>query len=201
MQTEDFLNRLSASDPVPGGGGVCALVGALSAALCSMVGNLTSGKKKYAEYQKDIERLIASACVRRESLYSYIEKDALAFEPLSKAYSIPKDDPKRDEILEDALAKAAQTPLELMGELEQLSTLLEELSGKCSRLAISDVGVAATLAGSAARGAVMNVYINTGMMKDRDVAASMNSKAEAHLGKTLKICESVYEKVLKELKN
>ncbi len=200
MQTEDFLARLSSSEPVPGGGGVSALVAALSAALCSMVGNLTSGKKKYAEYQKDIERLIAGACIRRDSLYSYIEKDAKAFEPLSQAYSIPKDRPDRDEILEKALVDAAKTPLELMEEIAQLPPMLEELSVKGSTLALSDVGVAATLAGAAIEGAVMNVYINTKMMKDREVADKMNARADRLLDDTVDACRRVYQSVLLKMK-
>ena len=116
------------------------------------------------------------------------------------AYSIPKDDPTRDEVLEKALIDAAQTPLELMGEIGQLSALLEELSGKCSALAISDVGVAATLARAAIEGAVMNVYINTKMMKDRNMAEEMNMKAEELLAMTVPACERVYEAVLESLK-
>ena len=195
MQTEEFLNRLSSSDPVPGGGGVCALVAALSASLCSMVGNLTSGKKKYEMYQADIERLTARACIRRESLYSFIERDAAAFEPLAKAYSIPKDDPGRDEVLEKALLGAAEVPLMLMQEIAAMTDMLAELSEKGSRLAISDVGVAAVLARSAIEGAVMNVYINTRMMKDRDKADEMNKRAAELLEKTVPACEEVYEKV------
>ena len=200
MNTEQFLLDLSSSDPVPGGGGVSALVATLSSALCSMVGNLTSGKKKYAEYQADIERIIAQACIRRESLYAFIEKDAEAFEPLSKAYSIPKDDPKRDEILEKALKDAAQTPLNLMKEIVFLVPMLEELSVKGSKLAVSDVAVAATLARAAIEGAVMNVYINTKMMKDRAVADEMNKEADEMLDDTVIRCQKVYHSVMLELK-
>jgi len=200
MITEEFLQELSSSAPVPGGGGVSALVAALSAALCSMVGNLTSGKKKYAEYQEDIERIIDEAVKSRDTLYEYIKKDAEAFEPLSRAYSIPKDEPGRDEKLEKALLDAAEAPLALMREIALLVPMLEELSVKGSNLAISDVGVAAALAGAAMRGAVMNVYVNTRLMKNAEVAGNMNKEADAILDETVMKCHAVYDTVLLKLK-
>ena len=200
MQTEEFLMKLSSSDPVPGGGGVCALVAALSASLCSMVGNLTSGKKKYAQYQQDIERLIARACIRRESLFSFIEKDATAFEPLAKAYSIPKDDPGREEVLQAALLEAATVPLGLMEEIAAMTDMIGELADKGSRLAVSDVGVAAALARSAIEGAVMNVYVNTRMMTDTEKAKEMEDKAAGLLEKTVEGCNRIYAQVLDELR-
>lgn len=200
MITEEFLAKLSSSEPVPGGGGVSALVGALSAALCSMVGNLTSGKKKYAEYQADIERILEESAVLRDELYAFIEKDAEAFEPLAKAYGIPKDEPGRDEKLEKALADAANAPLELLAAIKKLCPMLLELSQKGSNLAISDVGVAATLAKSAAEGAVMNVYVNTRLMKNEAVAKDMNEKASALVDETVKIADEVYAVVLGKLR-
>lgn len=200
MVMEDFLDRLSSADPVPGGGGVAALCGALSASLASMVANLTTGKKKYAEYQQDIERIIEDSAAIRDELYSFIAKDAEAFEPLSKAYGIPKDEPGRDERLEEALMVAARTPLELVICLEKLVGILLELSTKGSRLAVSDVGVAATLLEAGAKSAVLNVYINTKLMKNEDVAKSFNMKAERLVSSISDSCSNIYANVESELK-
>jgi len=200
MITEEFLAQLSSSAPVPGGGGVSALVGSLAASLCAMVGNLTTGKKKYAEYQADIERLIAQAEACRDSLYEFIKKDAEAFEPLSRAYSIPKEDPERDIKLEAALVAAAEAPLALVNEIRGINQLLEELVVKGSRLAVSDVGVAATLTAAAAEGAAMNVYVNTKLMKNKEVAAEFNRKADEYVAEITKVSRSVYEQVLNQLK-
>ena len=200
MVTEEFLEKLSSSAPVPGGGGVSALVAALAAALASMVGNLTSGKKKYAQYQEDIEAIIKSSNEYRDILYSYIEKDAQAFEPLSRAYGIPKDEPGRDEKLETALLEAALTPLELMEKISGLLPLLEELSQKGSRLAVSDVGVAAALTEASIKGAVMNVYVNTRLMKNREKAEELNYRAQGLLEQVRKGSSLVYEAVLVELR-
>lgn len=195
LDLNNFTKELSSGAPVPGGGGASALMGAVSASLCSMVGNLTSGKKKYAEYQADIERIIASAVALNEDMLTLIEKDAEAFEPLAKAYSIPKEEPGRDEILEKALYEAALAPLEIVKKSKEISELISELVVKGSRLAISDVGVAASACEACAKGASMNVYINTKLMKDREVAAKLNEETLALVADVCSACDKAYEEV------
>lgn len=199
MITEDFLKELSSSAPTPGGGGVAALLAALASALCSMVANLTTGKKKYAQYQEDIDKILNKCDEKTFLLYSYIQKDALAFEPLSKAYGIPKDDPGREEILQNALLDAASTPIELMKLLSDVCDMIEELSVKGSKLAVSDVAVAATTLRAAAEGAVMNVYINTKLMSDKDKGASLNNEAINILSDISNRCDKVYKLITEEL--
>ena len=195
LSLNEFTNQLSSAAPVPGGGGASALMGAVSASLCSMVGNLTSGKKKYAEYQQDIERIIADAVRLNEDMLALIEKDAEAFEPLAKAYSIPKEEPGRDEILEKALYEAALAPLEIVKKSAEVSALISELTVKGSRLAISDVGVAASACVACAKGASMNVYINTKLMKNREVAADLNKQTLSLVDDVVKACDAAYEEV------
>jgi len=195
LSLNEFTNQLSSAAPVPGGGGASALMGAVSASLCSMVGNLTSGKKKYAEYQQDIERIIADAVRLNEDMLALIEKDAEAFEPLAKAYSIPKEEPGRDEILEKALYEAALAPLEIVKKSAEVSALISELTVKGSRLAISDVGVAASACVACAKGASMNVYINTKLMKNREVAADLNKQTLSLVDEVIKACDAAYEEV------
>ena len=195
LNLNEFTKELSSGAPVPGGGGASALMGAVSASLCSMVGNLTSGKKKYAEYQQDIERIIAQAVELNEKMLSLIEKDAEAFEPLAKAYSIPKEEPGRDEILEKALYEAAMAPLEIVKCSAEVSALIKELVVKGSRLAISDVGVAASACEACAKGAAMNVYINTKLMKDRECAAKLNAETIALVDGVCAASKAAYEEV------
>lgn len=199
MEMEIFLEKLSSSDPTPGGGGVAAVSAALSSALCSMVANLTTGKKKYAQYQSKIENIIEQTQERTKVLYSYIEKDAKCFEPLSKAYGIPKDNPEREEILQKALLDAAKTPLELLKELEKTALTIEDLSVMGSKLAISDVAVAACMLTGAAQSAVMNVYINTKLMSDEKTARSMNDEANEIVSSISGRMNTVYIKVTEEL--
>lgn len=195
LSINEFTSQLSSAAPVPGGGGASALMGAVSASLCSMVGNLTSGKKKYAEYQQDIERIIADAVALNEKMLSLIEKDAEAFEPLAKAYSIPKEEPGRDEILEKALYEAAMAPLEIVKCSAEVSALIKELVVKGSRLAISDVGVAASACEACAKGAAMNVYINTKLMKDRECAAKLNAETIALVDEVSAVSKAAYDEV------
>lgn len=195
IKITDFLHELSSDAPTPGGGGVAALTGALSAALCSMVANLTTGKKKYAEYQEDIQRIIEDSTKAQERLFALIEKDALCFEPLSKAYSIPKEDPSRCEILENALRTAASSPCEILDESLKIIALFEELCYKGSRLALSDVGVAATLCESTIKSSLLNIYINTKLMTDKDYAQKLNTQYSEKARIGIQHCQEVYNKV------
>ena len=86
MDMKDFLNVLASKEPVPGGGGACGYVAAVGMALGNMVLSLTTGKKKYAEYQEEIEELIVKAGDITNRLYECMDKDAKAFKPLSEAY-------------------------------------------------------------------------------------------------------------------
>lgn len=199
LTINQFNDKLCSSDPIPGGGGASALVGALSASLCSMVGNLTTGKKKYAEYQVDIERIIEQSNRLNKVMQDLINEDARAFEPLSKAYGIPKDDPTREETLEKALVDAAVAPFRIIEVSCEIASLIKELVVKGSRLAISDVGVAASLLRSCASGAAMNVYINTKLMKNRDYALELNARTMKMVQEIVSICDMSYVMVLKDL--
>ena len=196
---EQFLKDLASKEPTPGGGGASALLGSVSAALCSMVANLTTGKKKYAQYQEDIERILKEMETGIWKIHSFIEKDAVAFAPLAQAYSIPKEQPDREQILEKALLDAAVLPMELTETLYALVPVMEELEIKGSRLAISDVAVAAAACEGALQGAVMNVYINTRLMKDKEKANAMNQKAMELEEDGSRRCRAVYVRIRQSL--
>ena len=190
-----FLTELSSGSPTPGGGGASAVCGAIAAALGSMVGNLTSGKKKYAEYQEEIEVAIAKCGSLVKEFEALGKKDEEVFEPLAKAYSIPKDQEGRDEILEGVLKDASTAPFEVVEKAYETALVLARLAIIGSRLAISDVGVAAAACETAAKGAAMNVYINTKSMKDRVYADELNRKTEDLVEQTSEICSKVYAQV------
>ncbi|MBR3289447.1 MAG: cyclodeaminase/cyclohydrolase family protein [Clostridia bacterium] len=200
MNTETFLQELASKEPVPGGGGASALIGAVGAALCSMVGNLTAGKKKYAEYEDDIQRILAEAETRCAALFALIDEDAAAFRPLAEAYGIPKDDPARGERMEAALLRACEPPMAMLREVFEVVKLAKELTQKGSRLAVSDVGVAAAACRCALQGAIMNVYINTKSMIDREKAAEIDAEATRLLTEGAAACNAVYAAVTAELR-
>ncbi len=197
---ESFTAELASGAPTPGGGGASALAGALAASLASMVCNLTAGKKKYEAFEQDIQRILARAESCRKELLQEIEQDAEAFAPLAKAYSIPKDDPERDAVMEPALREACRTPFEIMQRCAEVIRLCEELCEKGSTLALSDVGVSAILARSAMLGASLNIFINIKSMKDRTCAAHLRNEAEAIIKRYTPVAERVFQNVSERLK-
>lgn len=200
MQQQEWILALASGAPTPGGGGASALVGSVAAALGSMVANLTTGKKKYAAYQEDIERLLAETAALSEQLYGLIQADADAFAPLAQAYGIPKEDPLRAETLEQALLTALNPPLQMLRTLSRLPALLEELCEKGSRLAVSDVGCAAAFCASAMSGALLNLFVNTRLLQDRERAATLNAEAEALEADGTARCAAVLAKVKEGLR-
>ena len=200
----EFLAELSSAAPVPGGGGASAMVGAMGVALGSMVANLTTGKKKYAGVQADIEVILGKAEVLRNELTLLVEKDAQVFEPLSKAYGLPKntEEEKRikEETLEKALRVACSVPLEIMQKAIQAMALHEELAQKGTRIAISDVGVGVLFCKSALLGASLNVYINTKLMKDRPYAEEVNRQVQAMLAEGTAKADKIYQAVEEAIK-
>lgn len=195
-----FLSELSSNAPVPGGGGASAAVGAFAAALGMMVTNLTIGKKKYADYEEEVKAVRERLEGLRDQLIDLVDADAVAFEPLSKAYSIPKDDPERDTIMENALYEASVVPMGIMETVLAAAKELEVLVEKGSKLAVSDVGVGILFAQAAIEGASLNVYINTKSMKDRERAAALDAKADAIIAEGAQLKTRIYDGVLAAIK-
>lgn len=189
---KDFLDALSSKEPTPGGGGASALVAAVSCSLCSMVSNLTTGKKKYAQYQDKIDEYLVLLKEKNELLQADIEKDAKAFAPLAKAYSLDKSTEGYEDIMEKALFDAATAPKEILEDIYSLVPVIEDLAVMGSRLAISDVAVAAACLEAAMKGCVLNVYINTRSMKNKDTAQKMNAYAEKIVSDGSKRMQKVY---------
>ena len=198
----DFAEVLASKASVPGGGGAAALAGALGTALCSMVGNFTVGKKKYAAVEADVQKMLTQSETLREKLLDLVDADARAFEPLSKAYAIPKEDPTHDAVLEEATLRACEAPMEMVRCCGRAIDMLEEMLNKGSVMLVSDVGCGALLCGAAMESAAMNVYINTGSLRDRDRAKSMETEVDALLAayvpKAEEIAKAVNLRIRKE---
>ena len=163
-----FVEVLASDAPAPGGGGAAALVGAIGTALGNMVGSLTVGKKKYADVE---ERMRA------------------------KAYGIPKDDPNRDAILEEATVTACAVPMHIMELSCQAIEYVSVFAAKGSRLAVSDAGCAAVCCKAALQAASLNVFINTKSLKNREVAEEMNAKANGMLAKYVPMADEIFHSV------
>lgn len=200
MEICRFNEALASSAATPGGGGASALAASLGVALAGMVCNLTSGKKKYAEHQQEIEELLGQCEKLRVCLEQLMDDDAAAFQPLSEAYKMPKDEPGREEVLEACLRRAAEPPMEMLRLACRGVLVHQRLEQIGSVLAVSDVGTGAVLCWAAMYGAAMNVLANTHLMKDRDYAEKLNAEAGALMAEHWKIADKTYESVWERLK-
>ena len=190
-----FVEVLASNEPAPGGGGAAALVGAIGTALGNMVGSLTVGKKKYADVEEEIIALKAKCDALQTELLNQVEADEINFVPLAKAYGIPKDDPNRDTIMEEATMVACSTPVKIMELCCEAMEAIAIFAEKGSRLAVSDAGCGAVCVKAALQAASLNVFINTKTLKNREVAEELNAKCLGMLDKYGKMADGIFETV------
>lgn len=199
----EFLNALASKEPVPGGGGACAYVASLGAALGSMVGNLTLGKKKYDQVQEDIREMLLKSQTLMERLNGLVQEDAEAFLPLAKAYGMPAETEeqkaKKEETLQAALERAARVPLEIARVCVEAISLHGEYAAKGSRLAVSDAGCGAAFCRAALLGARLNVLINLNLMKDQALRDRLRAELDALTEKGVTMADEIFAKVEEEL--
>ena len=204
QKTKEFLDVLSSSAPVPGGGGASAAVGAFASALGMMVTNLTIGKKKYIDVEAEMEDIRSRLEALQQELVGLTDRDAEAFEPLSRAYGLPKETEEqrieKERVMEKALYEASVVPLQIMKTVFRVMEDLEVLGEKGSRLAVSDVGVAVLFARAALEGASLNIYINTRLMKNREQAERLNQESDELIAEAGRLQEKIYTGVLAKIR-
>ena len=197
-------DALASKAPVPGGGGASALCGSLAAALGQMVANLTIGKKKYALVEDEIKELAERMKGIQGQFSALADQDAKVFAPLAKCYSLPsgteEEKAYKAEVMEARLLDASLVPMEIMEKASEMLEIMDILADKGSRMAVSDVGVGVQFIRTALLGAVMNVYINTKSMKNREKAEEMNEKAERLIKEGTEAADRIYQKVLEQLR-
>jgi len=199
----NFLDELASNSSTPGGGSVAALAGALGAALISMVGNLTIGKRKYEEVEEDFKRIISSSEKLRHELSQLIEEDVKVFNNFMATYKMPKeteDEKKiRAEKIQESLIKAAEVPLKTAYKCLDIMILSKEAAEKGNVNVVSDAGVAVLMAEAALESAILNVKINLGMIKDEKIKEELSSSIKELLlkekGQKEKVLEIVKEKI------
>ena len=191
----EFVSVLASDAPAPGGGGAAALVGAIGTALGNMVGSLTVGKKKYAAVEAEIIELKAKCDALQKELLDQVEADEVNFLPLAKAYGIPKDDPNRDAIMEEATIIACSTPMKIMELCCEAIGYIKVFADKGSRLAVSDAGCGAVCCKAALQAASLNVFINTKTLKNRAIAEEMNAKALSMMAEYGAIADEIFNTV------
>ena len=203
LSAADFVTQLASKAPVPGGGGAAALIGSMGAALGNMVVNLTSGKKKYAAYEEDLQRILLELTKLQTALLNYIDEDAVAFYPLSQAYGIKAntDGEKQQKqiILQKALKEASVVPMKIVRACFRGLEIQEELSVKGSTLAISDVacGVQALRTGLLA--GRVNVMINLGMIKDQEFVSETKSELDDLTIRGVSLADRIFAEIENKL--
>lgn len=199
----EFLDELASSSPAPGGGSVSALCGSLGAALDTMVCNLTIGKKKYADVSEEMEELKASSEELRKSLYELIDKDAEAFNEVMRAFKMPKETEEQKSVRKQAIQKAfkgaAEVPLEVAGKCLEVLEVSAVLAEKGNKNAVSDAAVSALVARAGLQGALLNVKINLGSIKDREFNSRMLDRSEELDHESSELLEDVLEEAEEKL--
>ena len=200
----EFVEVLASKAPVPGGGGASALVGAVGTALGNMVGSLTVGKKKYADVEEDIIALKAKADALQADFLRLVERDAEVFEPLAKAYGMPRETEEekaeKARVMAIDLKEACSVPMEIMEKCCEAIDVIEEFAAKGSALAISDAGVGVAFCKGALLGASLNVFINTKSMADKEYAAELNAKADKMIEDYSKKADEIFNAVTARLR-
>lgn len=170
LTVEGFINETASSSPAPGGGSIAALNAASSAALITMVANLTLGKEKYAAVEGDMKEVAAKAGALKDDFLALIDEDSNAFNKIMAAFKLTKDTDEakkaRSAAIQDATKGAALVPFKVGQKANELFALAEEVITKGNQNAITDGAVAAMNARAAVRGAFLNVKINLGSIKD-----------------------------------
>ncbi len=197
--TAAFLDQLASAAPTPGGGGAAAVMGAMGAALISMVARLTIGKKGYEAREEAARALLADSEALRSRLMPMVAEDAQAFETLMAAYRLPKDDEaakaRRSVAIQAGLKAATLAPLQCARAAAEVLRLAERAAGISHPSVISDVGVAALAGAAALRSAELNVMINVPQLKERGFADAAKSELEALTSECLPKAQTVHERV------
>jgi glutamate formiminotransferase / formiminotetrahydrofolate cyclodeaminase len=203
LSVRRFIDVLSTASPTPGGGSVAALCGALGGALAAMVGNLTVGKKGYEAKEPEMRRIAAAGQALKDELFAAVDLDSAAYDGVMEAMRLPKKTPEEEAARKLAVLRANKeatlVPLEVVraaAKVAELSALVAEHGFKPS---LSDAGVAAASARTAAIGGYLNVRINLGQIEDRDFVASVAAEARALHEGTVARCDAVVEQVTKAL--
>ncbi|HHV25589.1 cyclodeaminase/cyclohydrolase family protein [Anaerosalibacter bizertensis] len=204
---KDYVNQVASNEPAPGGGSVSALVGSLGAALTSMVGNLTIGKKAYEKldevHRKELDENLVKVQDSIKKLNVFVDKDTEAFNKVMESFKLPKEteDEKRARSLaiEEATKGALETPLECAKECLEVLRLQKTFALYGNPNAITDVGVGALLAYSGLEGALFNVKINLAGLKDEKYIKNIEEEMKNILNEGKKLREELLEIVYGKL--
>ena len=200
LKVTEFIDLLASDAPAPGGGSAAALEGAIGAALTAMVCGLTKGKKKFAEFNDLAVEAEVKALALKDRFVDVMDRDTEAFNVVSAAFGMPKetDEEKaaRSAAIQKGLEGCTATPFEMMEIALETLELTDSILGKSNDSAASDLGVSALSLRAAIQGAWLNVLINIGSLKNKELAEDYRVKGEALLAKALPLADKIYAEVV-----
>lgn len=187
LAIKDFISKVISNDPVPGGGSVSALNGALAAALSAMVANLTVGKKKYVEVNDLMQELSTRFEKLSHKLIEDVDRDSDAYNRVFAAFKLPKETEEEKQIRSEAIQQetkyAAQVPMEVARAVYEVLPQIDAIAQKGNSNAVTDACVSMMCARTAILGALLNVRINLTSIKDEAFVNALREEAdtiEAH---------------------
>ena len=199
MPVQQFLDELASAAPTPGGGGAAAIMGAMGAALVSMVANLTIGKKGYEGVEGEMKAQLAASEALRARFTAMVADDVEAFNQLMGAYRLPKETDAqkvlRSAAIQEGLKQATRVPLACIKICAEAIQIAQRSAEHGNLNVISDTGAGVLALQAAMRSAALNVYINMPSIKDPVFVASVSQELETLMAENLPLTEAVYAKV------
>ncbi|HRI44416.1 MAG TPA: glutamate formimidoyltransferase [Fimbriimonadaceae bacterium] len=181
LSLRSFVEETASESPAPGGGSVAAALGALGAALGTMVANLSSHKRGWDERWEEFSDWAERGKAAHDELLRLVDADTDAFNRVMDAFGLPKetseDKARRKESIEEATKRAIEVPLRVMEVALESMAVIGAMAEIGNPNSVSDAGVGAVCARSAVLGARLNVEINCGGLKDEVYTAEVRSKA------------------------
>lgn len=203
LTIKGFLAETAGSAPVPGGGSISALNGAIAASLTEMVANLTIGKKKYAEVEGQMQTIATEASLIRERLTEYIDKDSEAYDRVFAAFKLPKetDEEKaeRSRVIQEATKEAALVPMHVAEEIASAMESIIYVAHKGNQNAVTDACVAMMAARTGVLGALLNVRINLSSIKDEAFVKRLSERADYLEAEAIRIEKKLLDWVKEQL--
>lgn len=182
LTVKEFLGKVAGSDPVPGGGSIAALNGAIASSLAAMVAGLTIGKKGYEEHEELMSYLCTVAQQQQLLFVADVDRDSEAYNRVFDCFKLPKstDEEKaaRSAAIQEATKQAALIPMQVARRAFELMGVIADVARLGNRNAVTDACVAMMAARSSVLGALMNVRINLGSLKDRAFVEEMQAEAD-----------------------
>lgn len=203
LSLTEYTEKLGSGDSTPGGGGAAALAGAQGIALTKMVAEFTVGKKKYAEFEEEVQELNAQYGDLMYKFLAGVDADKDAFSGMEAVFSMPNksDEEKaaRREAMQVALGEAVKPPLNIMELSVEGLKATEAAIGKTNTNVASDIACGAINLKAALEAGWVNILVNTTGMKDKDLAADLEAKGQAYLEEGRVIADRIVDKIMEQI--